>query len=231
MIDQVRNTVLFFMSKDGRGYLTPSEFNSFAEMAQRSIFEDDFFAYNRLILKQTNRLTNSEFGDLPKNFRERLDKFAQYATLTKNNTTQLWSYSATDVHRVEGLTYAGNDVEEVSKLDINKLNNTPLISSSTTYPVYIRVGSDFKIFPSTIASGVELYYLRTPKTPKWTYVTVQGNPLFNPNANDYQDFDLHESCFEGLVAKILSYAGISINSQEIVNYVAMQEQLENQKKA
>jgi hypothetical protein len=152
MIDQVRNTVLFFMSKDGRGYLTPSEFNSFAEMAQRSIFEDDFFAYNRLILKQTNRLTNSEFGDLPKNFRERLDKFAQYATLTKNNTTQLWSYNATDVHRVEGLTYAGNDVEEVSKLDINKLNNTPLISSSTTYPVYIRVGSDFKIFPSTIAS-------------------------------------------------------------------------------
>jgi len=34
-----------------------------------------------------------------------------------------------------------------------------------------------------------------------------------------------------LVAKILSYAGISINSQEIVNYVAMQEQIETQKKA
>jgi hypothetical protein len=42
---------------------------------------------------------------------------------------------------------------------------------------------------------------------------------------------MHESCFEALTAKILSYAGMSINSQEITQYVAQQEQLDNQKKA
>jgi hypothetical protein len=41
---------------------------------------------------------------------------------------------------------------------------------------------------------------------------------------------MHESFFEALVAKILSYAGISINSQEIVNYVTQQEQLDAAKK-
>lgn len=228
MIDKVRSTVLFFMSKDGRGYLTPSEFNSFAEMAQRSIFEEDFFSYNRLILKQVNRLTGGEYADLPKNLRERIDRYSQYAPLTKSSGT--WTYAVTDVHRVEGLMYNTTDIEEVSKLDINKLNNTSLVSNSLSYPVYIRVGTGFKIFPDTIASNVQMYYLRTPVTPKWTYIESFGNPVFNPSASDYKDFDMHESCFEAIVAKILSYAGISINSQEIVNYVTQQEQLDAAKK-
>ena len=219
---------MFFMSKDGRGYLTPLEFNSFAEMAQRSIFEEDFFSYNRLILKQVNRLTGGEFADLPKNLRERIDRYAQYAPLSKNSGT--WTYSVTDVHRVEGLMYNTTDIEEVSKLDINKLNNTPLVSNSLSYPVYTRVGTGFKIFPDTITNNVQMYYLRTPITPKWTYTEVLGNPVFNPSASDYRNFDMHESCFESLVAKILSYAGMSINSQEIVNYVTQQEQLDIAKK-
>jgi hypothetical protein len=224
MINEIRNTVLYFLSKDGRGYLTPLEFNSFAEMAQRSIFESDFSAYNRLIIQQSNRLTNGEFADLPKNLRERIDRFSQYAPLSKSGDT--WTYAVTDVHRVEGLTYNTTDIEEVSKLDINKLNNTPLVSNSTTYPVYTRVGKNFRVFPSSITTGVEMYYLRTPISPKWTYNTVGGNPLFNPSLSDYKDFDMHESCFEVLVSKILSYAGISINSQEITNYVDTQTQLE-----
>lgn len=228
MIDKVRSTVLFFMSKDGRGYLTPSEFNSFAEMAQRSIFEEDFFSYNRLILKQVNRLTGGEFADLPKNLRERIDRYAQYAPLSKASGT--WTYAVTDVHRVEGLMYNTTDIEEVSKLDINKLNNTPLVSNSVSYPVYTRVGTNFKIFPDTISNNVQMYYLRTPITPKWTYIEVLGNPVFNASAADYKNFDMHESCFEAIVAKILSYAGISINSQEIVNYVTQQEQLDAAKK-
>ena len=182
-----------------------------------------------LLLMQVNRLTGGEFADLPKNLRERIDRFAQYAPLSK--VGGIWSYTVNDVHRVEGLMYNTTDVEEVSKLDINKLNNTSLVSSSLSYPVYTRVGSDFRIFPDTISTNVQMYYLRIPKTPKWTYTTIGGNPIFNPSASDYQDFDMHESCFESLTAKILSYAGISINSQEIVNYVAMQEQLDNQKKA
>ena len=229
MIDKVRSTVLFFMSKDGRGYLTPSEFNSFAEMAQRSIFEEDFFSYNRLILKQVNRLTGGEFADLPKNLRERIDRYAQYAPLAKASGT--WTYAVTDVHRVEGLMYNTTDIEEVSKLDINKLNNTPLVSNSVSYPVYTRVGTGFKIFPDTITTGVQMYYLRTPITPKWTYTEVLGNPVFNGSPSlGYQDFDMHQSCFEAIVAKILSYAGISINSQEIVNYVTQQEHLDAAKK-
>lgn len=224
MINEIRNTVLYFLSKDGRGYLTPAEYNSFAEMAQRSIFESDFFLYNKLILQQSNRLTNGEFGDLPKNLRERIDRFSQYTSLTKSSG--VWSYSVSDVHRVEGLSYNTTDIEEVSKLDINKLNNTPLVSNSVTYPVYTRVGKDFKIFPDSIINNVQLYFLRTPISPKWTYINVDGNPLFDPTASDYKDFDMHESCFETLVGKILSYAGISINSQEITNYVDTQTQIE-----
>lgn len=228
MINEVRNVVLFFLSKENRGYLSPIEFNSFAELAQRSIFENDFYSYNKLIIKQSNRQTNGEYADLPKNLRERIDVFSDYTTLSKSG--DVWSYSLPNVYRVEGLSYNNTDIEEVSKLDINKLNNTPLIASTSTYPVYIRVGSNFKIFPSSITNNVQMYYLKTPTAPKWTYVSVGGNPLFNPSASDYKDLELHPSCFEEVVAKILSYAGLSINSEEVTKYVDQQTQLEALKK-
>ena len=233
--EKVRNLVLFFMSKDGRGYLTPAEYNSFSELAQRSLYESLMVHYNRLIIRENNRMTNSEYADLPKQLRERVDYYASYANLERPQAPKYggeWVIPSNvdDVCKVVGLTLNNmTDIEEVSKLAINKLNSTSLISASRTYPVYARVGKSFIVYPDLVAQppdndGVQLLYLRLPVPPKWTYTVVGGDPLFNPASNlGFADFDMHESFFEDLVVKILSYAGVSINSSEVVQYAEAQE--------
>jgi hypothetical protein len=52
---------------------------------------------------------------------------------------------------------------------------------------------------------------------------VNGSPLFNQSANDYQDFELTTSDFPKLVIKICEYAGTSIREQEVVANAKQQE--------
>ena len=55
MINEIRNTVLAIINKNNNGYLTPEEFNLFAEQAQLEVFESYFFDFNNWIVKKNQR--------------------------------------------------------------------------------------------------------------------------------------------------------------------------------
>jgi len=216
------------LNKENRGYISPSEFNQFADLAQMNIFEDDFHAYSKAIVKENSRLYNSDYSNLPRHLRERLDVFSSTTNLSYNSLEEEWSTSEGDFYRLLNITYQGNDVEEVSKLEINRVLKNNLIAPSKEYPIYIKIGDKFKIYPDVSDDTVEALYIRRPKSPKWTYTDVAGNPLFNPSALDYQDFELHPSCEMELIIKILSYCGISIREDEVVQATQNLDTMEKQ---
>jgi hypothetical protein len=239
-VNNVRNTVLQLLNKTNRGYITPEEFNNFGKLAQLSIFEDLFFKYNKFINQQNRRLTNSEYADIPRNIREQIDVFAEYSTTTNftyDATNDLWIFSGNDLYRTQNasLVTVSNglkkDVEEVNKSELNRLLNSNMIAPTTTYPAYIKIGNDYRLFPkvSTDDYYLELFYTRTPKDPKWTYINVSGNPVYNASALDRQDFELDESLFEELVVKILMYCGVSIREDQVIQVANNEEMKTDQK--
>lgn len=215
MIDRVRNTVLTLLNKGNRGTIPPSEFNRLAGLAQRSIFENNFYEYSKYINMQNQRLTNSEYSDIPKNIREKIDIFAEYGFL---NFVSKGTFipNEDDLYRVIQLSYKDNIIEECPKSIINMLNRDKYASPTEDFPLYTRFGDKFRVYPTTISEGVSMTYIRKPKTPKWTFIEVQGNPVFNPSANDFQDIELHPSDETELIIKILEYCGITIRSAEVV---------------
>ena len=86
------------------------------------------------------------------------------------------------------------EAEKVSNSKINLLNKSLLTAPSDSYPAYTQKGDSVTIFPSTFngALDVQATYIRYPKDPKWTFVTLfNGEPLFDQTQSDYQDqFDL-----------------------------------------
>jgi len=82
----------------------------------------------------------------------------------------------------------------------------------------------FRIYPTLTAGySAELFFLRKPKDPKWTFVNVQGNPVYNSSASDLQNFELHPSNLVPLVMKILLYCGISLRESEVENVANSEE--------
>lgn len=230
MINNVRNTVLSLLNKENRGYLTPFEFNLYADMAQIYLFENDFEMYSKSLVKQNNRIYNTEYSDTPKFLRERLDRFSKYTNLTYDNVNLCFKFSTdNDVYKVMNLEYNGMDIEEVSKLDLNRMKMSS-VNPSLKYPVYTRVGEDFYILPTELVNNVKCLYIRRPKTPNWTYTNVNGNPLFNPTASDFQDFEIHPSQEVDLIVKILGYAGLSITSEQVVQVAKQEETYQDAKR-
>lgn len=226
MINQVYTTVLSILNKDNRGYVSPMEFNTYAELAQMTIFEELFHKYAKSLSKQNARMYHSEFSDIPKHLREVFDVFTSEAELTLDTATRERYYTINDFYKgikIELLPSSGNldytgrtEVEEVSKLEINRVLNNNLVSPTSEYPVYIVLNNKYKIFPYDPAVKVIGTYIRKPKVPKWTYISVGNSPLFNPSATDYQDFELPFQFFSDLVIKILGYCGIEIREADVV---------------
>lgn len=221
-INRVRNTVLYLLNKNNRGAIGVAEFDAFCGLAQADLFENLFYRLNKHTNNQTKKYTNSEYADIVQNIQEQIDVFATYSTpsnFTYNAPNNVYSYVGNDFYRTEGLTLITTatdkrkDVQEVHKgYELNIASK----EATVTYPIYTKIGLSYRVYP-TVAAGysLELFYIRTPKTPKWTYVLVGGNPVYNASASDLQDFELSEVAFPLLVSKILSYAGVSVREADI----------------
>ena len=98
------------------------------------------------------------------------------------------------------------------------------------FPAYTQEGDLLQVFPDTILTygQVQAQYIRYPKVPKWTYVTLlSGEPSFDQTQPDYQDFEVPLDDETILISKILSYAGISIREGDVYQYSKTEENQDN----
>lgn len=124
-----------------------------------------------------------------------------------------------------------NEVESVSHNKITLLTNSLLTAPSDTYPAYTQEASLMTIYPETVSKQGQILsqYIRYPKPPKWTYVTLlNGEPAFDQSQPDYQDFEVPLEDEYRLIQKILQYAGISIRETEVYQFAKVEEREEQQ---
>ena len=242
MIQQVYEAVLAVLNKNNYGYLTPNDFNLYAQQAQLDLFEDVFYQYNNQINKENVRQQGTGYADIKKGLVEVIDMFSVTAPLTTGpnniylmpsvNTTGSDFYFINKIlcYDAAGITFTG-EAERASHSKITLLNNSIYTAPTTTYPAYTTEGSLLTVYPTSIVAQGQLQaqYIRYPETPMWTYVSLGAaqQPQFSITTS-YQDFELPLDYFQDLVNKILQFAGMEIREPEVVQFALGQEQIENQ---
>jgi hypothetical protein len=221
-IDTVYQRVLAILNKENRGYVTPQEFNLFANQAQLEIFEQYFFDLN-----QYNRLpkNDTEYSDLPKLINEKLSKFKKSASISYMTDH---FHLPSDLHKLGTVIYNNTTpVEEIDKKNLLEYQLSKLTAPTTNNPVYIQNIDNssghwgINVFPTSITSNISITYVRKPNAVNWAYQTVVGNALYN--AGSSTNFELHDSEETNLVLKILLYAGISIKDPNIAQLADAKE--------
>jgi len=221
-IDTVYQRVQAILNKENRGYITPQEFNLFANQAQLEIFEQYFFdlnQYERLPKKDT------EYSNLSQLTNEKISKFKTSATLTFENE---YFELPSNLHKLGTVIYNGTTpVEQIDQKNLLEYTLSPLTSPTTTNPVFIQsikgASSTWSVVvsPNTITSLITASYLRKPNNVEWSGTSVAGILLFN--SGNSQDFELHESDEVKLVIKILLYAGLSIKQADVAQLADAKE--------
>ena len=198
MIDRVYQKVLALANKEQRGYITPLEFNLFADHAQMDIFEQYFYD-----LEQRYRGTGNEFdyADIANNIEEKISMFEianqNVSFVNVDDGIIDISNSIKNLYRlgtvkIQHLDSSGNalsnyyPVEQMQIKDFEKYNLSPLALfgsklKSSVYTKYSTAGEPVRIqihpSPGPLCN-VKVSYIRKPGTnfsgvvekPNWTYV-------------------------------------------------------------
>lgn len=232
MINSVRNTVLAVANKQNFGYISPSDFNLYAKQAQLEIFEEYFYRYTTWTTKQNAKLSGSDYANIVQNLEEVIDSFSSVSVLSYVSGNNF--AFPTDGYYINTLRYNDVEADRVSNGKILSLLSSNLTAPSYSYPAYILNDTNVSVYPVPTGGAIPAIvaqYIRMPRDPKWTYTTlVQGEPIFNQSATDYQDFELPLSDEPEIVAKILKYVGISIREKDLVAIAAADDQEEGIKK-
>ena len=228
-IDTVYQRVLAIANKEQRGYITPQEFNLFANQAQMDIFEQYFYDLDQFYKVPGNDTTHSDMVDI---IREKIDIFEKYRQPIANLTAA--AVGTFPAHYRMGEVYykCTNGWVELEKIDQNQIHhiqNSPLTAPTETRPCYVQLTEfTFQIYPETIndadEANVKCNYIARPATVEWAYTTVLSEALYNTNTS--VNFQLHQSEESELVIKILELAGITIKDPQLYP-IAAQEEAQN----
>lgn len=220
-INTVYQRVLAILNKEQRGYLTPVEFNLFANQAQLDIFEQYFYDLNQFSRLPGN---STEYSDMVDILEEKISAFEKTAqpAYSANHFVE-----PTDLYRLGTVIYNGSEAEHVNKNEYLYITSSPLSKPTNDFPIYTRDSSGIKIYAAAELAnntGVTFNYVKKPGVPfeaEWKYTVVNGEALYL--ATGTVDFELHESEETDLVIKILQLAGVSIKDPSIYQVGSAEE--------
>jgi len=212
-IDTVYQRVLMLANKEQRGYITPQEFNLFANQAQMDIFEQYFYDIN-----QFNRVpgNNTEYSDMTTMLNEKVSLFKTSSNPIFSATPINHFPMPSNLYRLGTVHYGASglqekiEVEEINHNELPYLNSSPLLKPTTARPVFLIVQEGIQTYPY-ISSGITLTYIRKPSKVNWGYVVLNDKALYNSNTSE--NFELHPTEETKLVHKILTLCGINLGGE------------------
>ena len=208
-INVVYQKVLAFANKEQRGYITPQEFNLFADQAQMEIFEQYFYDLDQRLRVNSN---SDEYADIRDNIQEKITTF-------ETSNTGSGSIVAADVYRLGSIRIGAvgefREVEEVQQNELLYILQGPLTKPTSKRPIYVRRSSSITVYPENV--DFTYTYVRRPNVPKWGYVVVGGKALYDSSIGKTVHFELHQSEENELVYKILKFAGLSMKRDDLAS--------------
>ena len=246
-INNVYQKVLAIANKEQRGYITPQEFNLFADQAQMNIFEQYFFDIN-----QFNRVpgNQTDFSDPLSALEEKISFFKRRQeplTLANDFGDVFLNDYIFDMFKLGTVyrRYKNGSLKTVDPIssfeEYRQITSSKLLAPTELYPKYIRYYAEsslntakdrIKIAPyfglkdletQTGKKQVFADYIRKPVKPNWSYVVVNEQALYD--STNAVDFELHKSEENNLIFKILQLAGITMDLN--LYQVAAQEEIKN----
>jgi len=244
-IDRVYQKVLALANKEQRGYITPQEFNLFADHAQMEIFEQYFYDLDQFQRAPGNDIT---YSDRVTNVENKISYFKRYDSnvssitggfgdvMLENHSEDIYKLIALRLrYEPGGSLYVAEEIQMGSEQFLYA--SSPLTRHSKKRPIYWKrmqsgEGISLRIYPrpqiggaggsnaydSSVDGTVVISYIKTPVKPNWAYNVINNKPLYN--STNGVDFELHASEETELVYRILALAGIAIEKPQLTQAAA-----------
>ena len=165
-VNTVYQRVLAVLNKEQRGYVTPQEFNLFANQAQMDIFEQYFYDINQFGRIQGN---DTEFSDMLTILNEKINPFEVTGNMTYG--ASLYLTPPANLYRIGTLIYNNIEVERINQNEFLYINASPLTKPTDSRPIFVSSSTGYKVYGSDI--------IRSSNSAVKT--AINGNDVFEIN--------------------------------------------------
>jgi|TARA_R100001591_G_scaffold70066_1_gene78697 hypothetical protein len=241
-VNKVYRTVLSIINKEGRGFLTPDQFNRIGRQVQLDLLDRAFFEYNRAVISHSAGRAVNDYGDIPEKIQEKIDPFYKAADITLTNGV---GSLPTDIYKIINISITNKNIqlEKVDKKNLSYLLSSPLTKPTTSFPVYYqRTKSDGAVDSEGAGSNPTLdiivepaftdqswtlgnllcEYIKVPADPKWDFSGGTTNS-YSWDESGSKNFELHPADEVDLIVKILGYTGIIIKDPTVIQAAGGEE--------
>jgi len=229
-IDTVYQTVQALANKEQRGYLTPQEFNLFANQAQADIFEQYFYDLNAI---RAARPEQHLVGDSVQMIMEKLRNTTGVTVLNDDDVFNGVDLPSGRTGRIF-VTIDGirKTLRLINEDEIHDLIGSKWHREAFDEAVYFEDGNGriqvwskptLTFITGQITAGVECENITgKPGLVYWGYFIVNEKPVYDPNSSAF--FGLPSEERPDLVIKILELAGVSIEDPQLAAYATQAAQ-------
>ena len=232
-VREVYNALNDLANKDERGFVTPTEFNSFAPIAQMNIYNKLFEELTAAGNMRRRNIDPARDKSRIKQIKEDLSVFAKTTTVTK--TSGVFA-RPDDFARLINIKTGGDILLDVNNsvmadviYDEEKLDRVLLstLSAPTVSRPVVLASDDFEVFPTSISKIKVRYYkqpegldptsnARTVSLPKFGFTTSNVKEAYN--ASTSVDFELPEHYTSELVFEMGKLIGVNLRDADVYNY-------------
>jgi hypothetical protein len=187
-------------------YLAPDDFNMAINAAQRQYL--NFLTGETAEFNQGNRRPSGGFSN-DVTTGGSLSNFLKEGTLAI--TTQL-AGQPSDFYKISAMRTIDDDyaVKRVGSDKVYAYVNNPIDAPTNTDPIYTEIGTNFKFWPSTLASA-KIIYFKKPSDVKWAYT---GDLVYD-SANSVQ-LEWPENDHMDIVYRTLGIIGINLKDGDLI---------------
>ena len=214
-IDTVYQRVLALANKEQRGYITPQDFNLFANQAQMEIFEQYFYDVNMARKGQGNDTVYGDVDDMLEQKMQIFERVDDSTAITANYASvALGLKLPIYIYKIYKVLVNNKNAEILNAKDFSEVKYGPrLITPNLIRPVANIMNNEIRCYANSTITPSEIHYFKKPDKVNWAYIVMNEKAMYNQGAQ--VDFELHRSEETQLVNKILKLSGISIKQQDV----------------
>lgn len=234
-IDKFKTFFYTVANKNGRGTLTPSQFNSLVSQGVMAWYNKKMGARdgNGLNVSITER-NQQGIEDLNEIKEERPLLSTLGEVLIPNGTTYdlngeiaptYWTFANLGykyfcIDKDGNKSVVDRPIEIVKDNEWLKRTSSTIIAPDMKRPIARFVGVKLQVRPKVI-TNVNLTYYRYPNTPKWGYTLINNRPVYDSSTST--NIEAGEDAFNEIAMITLGLLGINLREQDLVQYATLNE--------
>jgi len=240
-VREVYNALKDIANKDQRGFVTPTEFNSFAPIAQMNVFNALFKRFMNANAMRKRGIDSGRDKSEIKQLKEDLAVFSKTSS-TITRTSGAHFAKPDDLARIINVMTDGSALLSINtsitipvEYDEEKLQyvlNSELSAPTETAPVAF-LDDEIEIYPQSINKIKVRYYkqpegldastgVRTVSLPKFGFTTNNNKETYNVSTS--VDFELPEHYTPEIIEEMARLIGVNLRDSNIYTYAETQSQ-------